>query len=53
MKNLLLLAEQERGYGYSVLAAEQEHEIHRVPSQLKGARLLCFGNVHCMNRDLF
>jgi hypothetical protein len=25
-------------------------KFHRVPSQLKGARLLSFGNFHCINR---
>jgi len=45
---LLGLAEQEKEHGYFVLAtkidfSKKGEKFHRVPSQWKGARLLCFG----------
>jgi hypothetical protein len=59
-KILLSLAEQEKEHGYFVLAALQDlhsirevNKFHRVPSQLKGARLLCFGNCHFTNGEPF
>jgi hypothetical protein len=53
-----MFAEHRKEHGYFVLAVLRgvpnfDKKFHRVPSHRKGARLLCFDNLYCKDRELY